>query len=137
MAAFGKDVFAFDVDGALGFLAQGFFGLVVHRQQHADIDDLVEMPSNPVEFGRDIRAQRRGDFEMVTVDRQIHGEPPKARVVKADLNWIDRRKLAAALCSLCHVRWQGASVPRMRAPWPLSWLKVQLRRPLGRHTLRA
>ena len=39
---------------------------------YAAVDDLIEMPRDPVELGRHITAQRRGDFDMVAADREVH-----------------------------------------------------------------
>jgi hypothetical protein len=36
------------------------------------------MPGDPIKLGGHVGTQGRGDFEMVTADRQVHEEPPVA-----------------------------------------------------------
>jgi hypothetical protein len=78
----GKQVAAFDMNIAFGTLSFFLFFLLLHGEQHFDIYNLVKMPGNSIELGGHIGTQCRGDFEVVTADRQVHEEPPVALGVK-------------------------------------------------------
>jgi hypothetical protein len=67
---------------AFGTLSFFLFFLLLHGEQHFDIYNLVKMPGNSIELGGHIGTQCRGDFEVVTADRQVHEEPPVALGVK-------------------------------------------------------
>jgi hypothetical protein len=68
MGAFGKQVIAFDMDVALGPLAFFFLFLLLDGQQHFHIHHLVKMSGDAIEFPRDVLAQGRGHFQMVSAD---------------------------------------------------------------------
>ena len=67
-----EHVIALDVNVALRPLAAFLFLLLFHREDHLDIDHLVEMSRDPVQLARDVGAQGRCDVEVMTADRQIH-----------------------------------------------------------------
>jgi hypothetical protein len=60
------------MDAALSPLSSLFFLLILHSQQHLDVDQLIKMSANSIQLGRDITSQRRGNFQVMTADRQIH-----------------------------------------------------------------
>jgi hypothetical protein len=60
------------MDHALGALSSFLFPEFVHSEQHPNVDDLVEVPRDPIKLGGHVIAKRRGDFEVVTADRQVH-----------------------------------------------------------------
>jgi hypothetical protein len=72
MGAFGKHVAALDVDIAFGALPSFFFLLLFNGQEHFDINHLVKVAGNPVEFGCDVISQGRGNFKVMAADRQVH-----------------------------------------------------------------
>jgi hypothetical protein len=72
MSALGKDVRALDVNIALRSLPAFFFLLLLNREQHLDIHDLVKMPNDSIELARNVTAQGWGDLEVMAADRQIH-----------------------------------------------------------------
>ena len=53
----GKHVGALDVDIALRSLPALFLLLLFHREQHLDINHLVEMPDDTIKLAGDITAQ--------------------------------------------------------------------------------
>src|SRR5437762_270595 len=61
--------------GKRGLLAAFLLGRLLDRQQHGDVDHLVEMARDPVELGEAVLAQGRSHFEVMTADRQVHGNP--------------------------------------------------------------
>ena len=63
-----EQVTALDVDVAFCTLAFVFFFLIFNGQQHFHIDHLIEMPGDAIEFPRDVLAQSRGHFQMVSAD---------------------------------------------------------------------
>jgi hypothetical protein len=73
-----KEIATLDMDVAFGALSFFLFFLLLHGKQHFDINDLVKMPGDPIKLGGHVGTQGRGDFEMVTADRQVHEEPPVA-----------------------------------------------------------
>jgi hypothetical protein len=77
-----EHVAPFHVDIALGTLPSFLFLLLLYGEQHLDIDHLVKMSHDSIKLGRDITAQGRGNFKMVTADRQIHKKPPIALGLK-------------------------------------------------------
>jgi hypothetical protein len=68
----GEHVTALDVDIALRSLPSFLFLLILYRKQNLDIHDLIKMPDDPIQLGRNVVAQGRGNFEVMTADRQIH-----------------------------------------------------------------
>jgi len=82
MGTFSKQFNAFDVYIAFSFLSTLFFFQILQGQQYLDIHNLVKMTLDPVQFAGDVSAQRRGNFQVVTTDRQIHKKPPKHGVEK-------------------------------------------------------
>ena len=72
MGAFCKKIIAFDVNIAFSALAFFLLFLLFNGEQYFDIDLLVKMSRDAVQFARDISAQGGGNFEMVTADREIH-----------------------------------------------------------------
>jgi hypothetical protein len=67
----GKQLIALDPNAAFGPLSSLFFLQVFYGQQHFDVHQLIKMPANSIQLGRDITSQRRGNFQMMTADRQI------------------------------------------------------------------
>ena len=72
VGAFGKHVAAFDMDIALGTLPSLFFLLLFNREKNFDINHLVKVAGYSIKLGRDVISESRGNFEMVTADRQVH-----------------------------------------------------------------
>jgi hypothetical protein len=72
VGAFGEQVAALDVDVAFRSLPLLLFLLLLYCQQHFDIDNLVKVARDPVQLTSDVVAQGRGNFEVVTADRQVH-----------------------------------------------------------------
>jgi hypothetical protein len=72
VGTFREHVVTLDVNLAFGALSSFLFLLFFHCEQHPDIDDLVKVPGDPIKLGSHVIAKCRGDFEMVTADRQIH-----------------------------------------------------------------
>jgi hypothetical protein len=66
------------MDVAFGALPSLLFLLFLHTQDHFDINHLVKVTVNSIQLGRDVTAQGRCNFEMVTADRQVHEAPPVA-----------------------------------------------------------
>ncbi len=77
---FDEDVAALDVQRHLGLLAPLFLFLLLDREQHCDVDHLVEVSRHAFQLGEDVFTQGRGDFEMVSADRQVHRELLLARL---------------------------------------------------------
>jgi hypothetical protein len=71
-----KDIRAFDMKVALGSLPTFFFFLLFHREQHLDINDLIEMAHDSVKLAGDVSAQGWSDLKVMAADRQIHKKPP-------------------------------------------------------------
>ncbi len=67
-----EDVAALDVEGDFGALPTFLFLVLLDRQQHGNVHDLVEVPRHAVELGEHVRSQSRGHDEMMAADRQIH-----------------------------------------------------------------
>src|SRR5574337_2210941 len=86
MRALGEHVVALDVDVAFGTLPSFLLFLLFDGKQHPDVDDLVKMAADLVQLGRHVISQRRGDFQMVATDRQIHKKPPRLLVDMAAPN---------------------------------------------------
>src|SRR5690349_24135740 len=66
---------------------QGGFGLLselLNRQDAMHVDYVVEMAGNALELLLDIGAHRRGDFDMMTGKRQLHGSSPFLAYLLAD-----------------------------------------------------
>ena len=72
MGTFSKKIIAFDVNVAFSALAFFLLFLLFNGEQYFDIDHLVKMSSDAVQFACDIAAQGGGNFEVVTADREIH-----------------------------------------------------------------
>ena len=72
------NVLAGQMHGDLGLLLQFF-----HRLDHVHVDDMIEMTCNPLELAGNVITQRRGDFEMVSTDLQVHGVAPFKRIAAA------------------------------------------------------
>jgi hypothetical protein len=70
--ALGEHVGALDVNVALRSLSQLFLLLFFHGQQDLDVNHLVEVAFDPIKLGGNVIAQRRGDFEVMAADRQVH-----------------------------------------------------------------
>jgi uncharacterized protein with GYD domain len=60
------------MDIALGTLPSLFFLLLFNGQNYFDIYHLVEVPHDAIQLRCYITTQSRGNFQMVTADRQIH-----------------------------------------------------------------
>mgnify|MGYP003589498596 CR=1 FL=1 len=52
------------------------FVLVFDRQQHFDVHHLVEMPRDAFDLADHITPQRRGHFQMMSANRQVHKTSP-------------------------------------------------------------
>ena len=66
------------VDGVAAHMQCGF-GLLselLNRQDAMHVDYVVEMAGNALELLLDVRAHRRGDFDMMTGKRQLHDSSP-------------------------------------------------------------
>ena len=72
MGTLRKDVISLHMDAAFRSLPSLFLFLILNRQQNFGIDHLVKMSHDPIKLGRNVTAQSRGNFQMVTADRQIH-----------------------------------------------------------------
>jgi hypothetical protein len=72
MGTFGKHVVTFDMDAAFGTLPSLFLFLVLNGEQYLDIDHLVKMSHYSIQLGRNVASQGRGNFQMMTADRQVH-----------------------------------------------------------------
>src|SRR6202040_1074165 len=59
------------VQRGLGFLSQ-----LLYRQHTVHVDDLIKMSADALELLLDITPQRRGDFDVVTGDAELHGPSP-------------------------------------------------------------
>jgi hypothetical protein len=70
--AFSEKVATFDVHIAFGSLSEFFLLHVVNRQEDFDVDHLVKVSGNSIEFCGHITAQGGGDFKVVAADRQVH-----------------------------------------------------------------
>jgi hypothetical protein len=57
---------------AFGALSAVFFFHIVNGEKDFDIDHLVKVAGNPVEFAGHVAAQCGGDFKMVAADRHVH-----------------------------------------------------------------
>jgi hypothetical protein len=66
--ALGMQVLAANVHVGLDLLLQ-----LVDTQHHCDVDHVIEMTGCPRQLGHDVGADRRGDFQVVAGDGQIHG----------------------------------------------------------------
>ena len=51
-----------DVQSDLGLLAALLLAQLLDRQQHGDVDHLVEVPRDPIEFCEHVLAQRRASL---------------------------------------------------------------------------
>jgi hypothetical protein len=69
---FDVDVATFHVEIDLGLLPTSLLLLLLDGQRDRDVDHLVEVPRHAVELSDDVLAQRRGHFEVMPADRQIH-----------------------------------------------------------------
>src|SRR6185437_14628254 len=65
--ALGVEVLAADVHVGFDDLLQ-----LVDGKHDAHVDHMVEMPVDPLELGDDVRADGRGDFEVIAGEGQIH-----------------------------------------------------------------
>jgi hypothetical protein len=72
MGTFREQVAALDVNIAFGTLPFFLLLLLLNREEHLDIDNLVKVSGDSIKLGRNVTAQGRGDFEMMTADRQVH-----------------------------------------------------------------
>ena len=72
VGAFGKHVAAFDMDIALGTLPSLFLLFLLKRENNFDINHQVKVAGYSIKRGRDVISESRGNFEMVTADRQVH-----------------------------------------------------------------
>src|SRR5215469_4552180 len=59
------------VQGRLGLLSQ-----LLHRQHTVNVDNVIEVPADALEFLFDITPQRWGDLDVVTGDVELHRPPP-------------------------------------------------------------
>jgi hypothetical protein len=60
------------VNVAFGALPSLFFLLLLNGEEHLDIYHLVEVTHDAIELGRNVTTQGRGNFKVMTADRQIH-----------------------------------------------------------------
>src|SRR5713226_317158 len=67
VVALDEDVLAGDVASDFRLLSE-----VVDRENHVDVDDVIEMPPDPGEFALDVAADRRRDRHVACADGQIH-----------------------------------------------------------------
>jgi hypothetical protein len=72
VCALGEQVATFDMDVAFRPLPAVLLLLLLYGEQHFDINHLIKMPVDPVQFGRDVTAQSGGNFKVMTTDRQVH-----------------------------------------------------------------
>ncbi len=63
---------ALDVQRDFRLLPSLLFLQFLHRQQHVDIDHLIEVPRHPFQFGEHVLAQRGRHFKVMSADRQVH-----------------------------------------------------------------
>jgi hypothetical protein len=66
------------MDGIAAHVQRGF-GLLsefLYGKNAVHVDDVVEMAGDPLELLFDVTAHGRGDFDMVTGKRQLHGASP-------------------------------------------------------------
>jgi hypothetical protein len=49
-----------------------FFGIVVHGEYNGDINHVIKVAFDALEFVLHILPERRGEFQMVTADLEIH-----------------------------------------------------------------
>src|SRR5262245_12897298 len=63
------------MDGIAAHMQGGFVLLseFLNGKDAMHVDDVVEMTRNPLEFLLHVRAHRRGNFDMMTGKRQLHG----------------------------------------------------------------
>ena len=54
------------------FCRRSFSLQLLDRQQHGDVDHLIEVARDAVQLGEHVLSQSRRDFEVMTADRQIH-----------------------------------------------------------------
>jgi hypothetical protein len=55
-----------------GLLPSLLLAQLLDRQQHRDVDHLVEVSRHAIQFGEHILAQCGRHFEVMPADRQIH-----------------------------------------------------------------
>jgi hypothetical protein len=72
MSTFGKNIIAFDMDIAFRSLPTFLFPLIFYREKHFDINYLIKMSNDPIQFTRYISTQGWRDLKVMTTDRQIH-----------------------------------------------------------------
>jgi hypothetical protein len=81
----GKQIATLDPNIALSALALFFLFLFLDRQQHLDIDHLIKMPHDPIQFVRYIISQGWGHFQMMAADGEIHACTPWVGLIR----WFD------------------------------------------------
>ena len=74
--AFDEYTLAFQMQIDFRSLLLVFLLVVFDREDHSSIDNLVAMPQYPIQLGDYVFANRRGDFEMVSTDLQVHSASP-------------------------------------------------------------
>src|SRR5882672_4753765 len=85
VVALGDDVFAGDVTADFRLSCE-----TVHGEDHADVDDVIEMAPDPGELILDVAAYRRCDRHVMPADDEIHARRPFA---SKRLSHADRRNL--------------------------------------------
>jgi hypothetical protein len=73
VGTFCKHVASFDMNIAFSTLPSFLFLLFFNGQQYFDINYLVKVAGYSIQLGRDVISQCRGNFNVVTADRQVHG----------------------------------------------------------------
>src|SRR2546421_12510988 len=70
------------VDGAAAHVQRGFglLAQLLYRQHTVHVDDLIKVSADALELLLDITPQRRGDFDVVTGDAELHGPSPVTSV---------------------------------------------------------
>ena len=69
---FDEDVPALDVQRHLGLLPSFLLLQLLDRQQHVDVDDLVEVARHAIQLCEHVLTQSGRHFEVMSADRQVH-----------------------------------------------------------------
>jgi hypothetical protein len=106
VGALGKQITALDMHIAFSALASFLFLHVVYRQQNLDVDYLIKVPGDSIQFAGYITTQCGCNFEMVTADRQIHKQAPFPKLERVEKTTCrgatdgDGTTLSHSLCAL-------------------------------------
>src|SRR5688572_9514342 len=91
--ALAMDVLAPDVYARLDLLVQ-----FLHREYHVHVDDVIEMVRDALELARNVVADRRGDFDVMPGQMQIHPRPLRLKIGRASCRErVSSRRVAGAL----------------------------------------